>query len=63
MTTLETCETTQPPAGQQLNGRVALVNGGARGSARRLVARSLAGWGGATGWHAWWISCTRPPAR
>ena len=31
MTTLETCETTQPPAGQQLNGRVALVSGGARG--------------------------------
>ena len=31
MTTLETCETTQPPAGQQLKGRVALVSGGARG--------------------------------
>jgi NAD(P)-dependent dehydrogenase (short-subunit alcohol dehydrogenase family) len=30
MTTLETRETTQPPAGQQLKGRVALVTGGAR---------------------------------
>jgi hypothetical protein len=31
MTTLEIRETTQPPAGQQLEGRVALVTGGARG--------------------------------
>ena len=46
MTTLETRETTQPPARAKLKARIAQVAGNTRGSARHLVAAWLASWGG-----------------
>ena len=46
MTTLETRETTQPPARAKLKARIAQVTGNTRGSARRSVAALLASWGG-----------------
>jgi hypothetical protein len=41
MTTLETRETTQPPAGEKLKGRVALVTGSTR-AVGTAIGRSLA---------------------
>jgi hypothetical protein len=49
MTTMEACEMTRSLGRENLTGRTVLLAGRPRGSARRLVAASLAAWGGAVG--------------